>query len=125
MAGRRRRLTRKDFARGLYGYHDPTAGIGAAPARSALTLRLVLAAFGLLFCTGAACFAFAAGLNVLGYILALLAVIALVDLAWVAYRKYRGEPGIAASSRGQGSSAGVRRVAAIADDAPSGQRGVL
>jgi len=47
---------------------NPTAGIGGAPARSAPTPRLVLAAFGLLFCTGAAWFAFAAGLNVLGYI---------------------------------------------------------
>src|SRR5215217_1743707 len=79
MARRQRRLTRNDFERGLYGYHDPIAGIGGAPARSAPSLRLVLAAFGLLFCTGAAWFAFAAGLNVLGYIyiLALPAVISI------------------------------------------------
>ncbi|HEY3262419.1 MAG TPA: DUF6343 family protein [Pseudonocardiaceae bacterium] len=94
MAKQRRRLTREDFERGLDDYHDPTAGIGgAAPARSALTLRLVLAAFGLLFCAGAAWFAFAAGLGWLGIVLAVLAVIALGDLGWVAYRKYRGEPG--------------------------------
>ena len=39
-------------------YHDPTAGIaGAAPARSALTLRLILAVFGLVVCAvGAALF---------------------------------------------------------------------
>jgi len=94
MTKRRRRLTREDFERGLDDYHDPTAGIGgAAPARSALTLRLVLAAFGLLFCAGAAWFAFAAGLRWLGVVMVALAVIALVDLGWVAYRKHRGEPG--------------------------------
>jgi hypothetical protein len=94
MARQRRRLTREDFERGLEDYHDPTAGIGgASPARSALTLRLVLAAFGLVFCTGAAWFAFAAGLEWLGVVLVILAVIALVDLVWVAYRKRRGEPG--------------------------------
>ncbi len=94
MARQRRRLTREDFERGLDDYHDPTAGFGgAAPARSALTLRLVLAAFGLVFCTGAAGFALAAGLGWLGVVLAVLAVAALVDLGWVAYRKYRGEPG--------------------------------
>jgi hypothetical protein len=91
---RRERLTREDYERGLYDYHDPTAGVGgAAPARSALTLRLVLAAFGLVFCAGAAWFAFAAGLTVLGIALVAFAVIALVDLGWVAYRKHRGEPG--------------------------------
>jgi Family of unknown function (DUF6343) len=94
MARQRRRLTREDFERGLDDYHDPTAGFGgAAPARSALTLRLVLAAFGLVFCTGAAGFAFAAGLEWLGVVLVVLAAAALVDLSWVAYRKYRGEPG--------------------------------
>jgi Family of unknown function (DUF6343) len=94
MARQRRRLTREDFERGLDDYHDPTAGIGgASPARSALTLRLVLAAFGLVFCAGAAWFAFAAGLEWLGVVLVILAVIALVDLGWVAYRKRRGEPG--------------------------------
>ena len=41
------------YHRGLPGYHDPTAGIGgAAPATSALTLRLWLALFGLVTCTG-------------------------------------------------------------------------
>jgi hypothetical protein len=39
-------------------YHDSTAGfVGAPPARSALTLRLILASFGLLACgLGAAAF---------------------------------------------------------------------
>jgi hypothetical protein len=37
------------------GYHDPFAGIGgAAPARSALTLRIVLAGSGLLLCSAGA-----------------------------------------------------------------------
>ena len=37
--------------KGREGYHDPFAGIaGAAPARSPLTLRLVLATFGLVVC---------------------------------------------------------------------------
>lgn len=90
----RRRHTRADYERGLYDYHDPTAGIGgAAPTRSALTLRLVLAAFGLVFCAGAAWFAFVAGLWWFGAVLAVLAIIAAVDLGWVAHRKRRGEPG--------------------------------
>ena len=40
---------------GREGYHDPLAGVaGAAPARSALTLRIVLATFGLLVCAAGA-----------------------------------------------------------------------
>ena len=86
--------TRADYERGLPDHHDPTAGFGgASPALSALTLRAVLAAFGLVFCAGAAWFAFAAGVPVLGWVLAVLAVVALVDLAWVLHRKRRGEPG--------------------------------
>ncbi len=86
--------SRADYERGLPDHHDPTAGIGgAAPARSALTLRAVLAAFGLVFCVGAAWFAFAAGLAVVGWVAAAVAVIALVDLVVVLNRKRRGEPG--------------------------------
>lgn len=89
--------TRADYERGLPDYHDPTAGFaGAPPARSALTLRAVLAAFGLLFSAGAAAFSFAVGLpelTVVGWVLVLVAVIALVDLLWVLHRKRRGEPG--------------------------------
>ena len=66
---------------------------GAAPARSALTLRAVLAMFGLLFAGGAAWLGFAAGMPVLGWVMVAVAVIALVDLAVVLYRKRRGEPG--------------------------------
>jgi hypothetical protein len=90
----RRRHTRADYERGLHDYHDPTAGFGgAAPTRSALTLRAVLAAFGLVFAGGAAWIGFAGGLHVLGWSMVVVAVIALGDLAWVLYRKHRGEPG--------------------------------
>ena len=64
-----------------------------APPRSALTLRAVLAAFGLVFCVGAAWIAFAGGLTAIGWVAAVVAVIALVDLAVVLNRKRRGEPG--------------------------------
>jgi hypothetical protein len=88
------RRTRADYERGLPDYHDPTAGIGgAAPARSALTLRAVLAAFGLVFAVGAAWFGFAAGFALIGWAMVVVAIIALVDLAWVLHRKSRGEPG--------------------------------
>jgi hypothetical protein len=89
-----RRRSRADFERGLPDHHDPTAGIGgAAPARSALTLRAVLATFGLLVCAAGAWFAFAAGFTVVGWILAVVAVVAVVDLGVVLNRKRRGEPG--------------------------------
>ena len=83
------------YGKGLPGYHDPTAGIGgAAPARSALTLRLWLALFGL-----AAWTAIAIWLVVLRapatfvVVTALLAVLALVDIGVILRRKRRGEPG--------------------------------
>ena len=88
------RRTRADYERGLPGYHDPTAGFGGAPpARSALTLRAVLAVFGLLFCAVAAVLMIRSDLVALGVALALLAAVALVDLGWVIHRKRRGEPG--------------------------------
>lgn len=85
----------RDFYRqGLDGYHDPTEGIGGAPpARSALTLRLWLAGFGLVFCGVAAGIAAWAGAGVLAAALGVLAAIAVLDLGWVAHRKRRGEPG--------------------------------
>jgi lysozyme family protein len=89
-----RRRTRADYERGLPGYHDPTAGVGgSSPARSALTLRAALAAFGLVVSAGGAWFAFGAGLTPLAWALVVVAVIALADLVWVLYRKQRGEPG--------------------------------
>ncbi|MCP2256685.1 hypothetical protein LX15_000368 [Streptoalloteichus tenebrarius] len=94
MARSKRKLTREEYERGLYDYHDPTARFGGAPpARSALTLRLWLAGFGVLFCAGAAALAFAAGLAWLGWVLVVLAVVGLVDFGWVVHRKRRGEPG--------------------------------
>jgi Family of unknown function (DUF6343) len=76
-------------------YHDPTAGIGGAPpARSALTLRLLLAAFGLLACTaGAVVFLVVVSQPVIAAAWAFLAAVALADMAVVARRKLRGEPG--------------------------------
>jgi hypothetical protein len=92
--GDRERRTRADYERGLPGYHDPTAGIGGStPARSALTLRAVLAIFGLVVSAGGAWFAFRAGLPGFAWVLVAVAVVALVDLVWILIRKGRGEPG--------------------------------
>jgi hypothetical protein len=89
-----RRRTRVDYERGLPGYHDPTAGFGgSSPARSALTLRAVLAGFGLIFCAGTAALMIISGLTVWSVVFAVLAAVALVDLGWVIHRKRRGEPG--------------------------------
>jgi hypothetical protein len=76
-------------------YHDPTAGIGGAPpARSALTLRLILAAFGLLACTaGAVVFVVVVSEPAISGIWAFFAAVAIVDMTVVARRKLRGEPG--------------------------------
>ena len=77
------------------GYHDPTATIGGAvPARSALTLRLILAAVGLLACTAWAVGNAAVGGQAwLTAVLAVLALVALVDIVLMVRRKRRGEPG--------------------------------
>jgi membrane protein YdbS with pleckstrin-like domain len=64
------------------------------PPRSALTLRLVLAAFGLIVCVGAAViFTFSGLPPALIVVAVLLAVVAAVDLVVVITRKARGEPG--------------------------------
>jgi hypothetical protein len=64
------------------------------PPRSALTLRLVLATFGLIVCTGAAVTFASAGLPApLIVVAVLLAVVAAVDLAVIIWRKAHGEPG--------------------------------
>jgi hypothetical protein len=96
MSEPRRRRSREDYQRGLPDHHDPTAGFGGAPpARSALTLRLVLATFGLLFCLGAGLFWLSTDdLPVWpAVVLFVLAAVAAVDLVVVARRKRRGEPG--------------------------------
>jgi membrane protein implicated in regulation of membrane protease activity len=79
----------------LPDHHDPTAGVGgAAPAQSALTLRLVLAAFGLVVCVAGGIVVLAAGAPLwFSVVLFVLAAVALVDLVVVARRKLRGEPG--------------------------------
>jgi hypothetical protein len=77
------------------GHHDPNHGVGGAPpARSALTLRLVLATVGLLAC------GIWAVLNHRGdgplwltVLLTVLSLVAVVDIAVVTRRKARGEPG--------------------------------
>ena len=94
MNGPRRPRSRKDYEQGLPDYHDPTAGFaGAPPARSALTLRLVLAVFGLVVCTAGGIGFLAAGMAVWAVVLLVLAAIALVDIVVIVRRKARGEPG--------------------------------
>jgi Flp pilus assembly protein TadB len=86
---------RSDRSAARPGYHDPTAGIaGAAPARSALTLRAVLAAFGIVTCSVAVVIFLVLGLPAwLVVVFAVAAVIGVVDLVVVVKRKARGEPG--------------------------------
>lgn len=89
-----RRRTRADYERGLPGYHDPTARVaGSTPGRSALTLRAVLATFGLVFCVVGAVVALRAELPWFAVALGVTGLVALIDLAWIGWRKYRGEPG--------------------------------
>jgi hypothetical protein len=87
--------SREDYERGLPDYHDPTAGFGgAAPAQSALTLRAVLAVFGLLVCVaGGVAFLVVDAPVWLAVVLFGLAAVAAVDLVVVLRRKARGEPG--------------------------------
>jgi Flp pilus assembly protein TadB len=91
----REERSRKDYEQGLPDYHDPTAGFGGAPpAQSALTLRLVLAAFGLVVCVAGGIVLLVADVPVwIAVVLFVLAGVALVDLVIVARRKARGEPG--------------------------------
>ena len=85
---------RDDFPGGIPASQPTAPEGGAGAARSALTLRLVLAGFGLVVCTVFAVLAFAADVPVVfPVVLLLLAVVALVDLVVVARRKLRGEPG--------------------------------
>jgi hypothetical protein len=83
------------YRRGLPGHHDPTAGIGgAAPAISALTLRLWLAVFGFVICTAFAIWVYLINAPI-GFVAVLLtlAAVAVIDLAVILRRKRRGEPG--------------------------------
>jgi membrane protein YdbS with pleckstrin-like domain len=74
---------------------DPTAGFaGAPPAQSALTLRLVLAVFGLVVCIAGGLGWLATGLPAWpGVVLLVLGAVAVVDIVVIIRRKARGEPG--------------------------------
>jgi hypothetical protein len=80
--------------KGPEGYHDPFAGIGgAAPARSALTLRIVLATFGLVVCAASAVALWVADAPTeFPAIAAMFGLVALVDLGVVIRRKLNSEP---------------------------------
>jgi membrane protein implicated in regulation of membrane protease activity len=95
MSEPRRPRSREDYEEGLPDHHDPTAGFGgAAPARSALTLRLVLAVFGLVVCVAGGILFLAVGLPVwTAVVLFGAAAVALVDIGVIVRRKARGEPG--------------------------------
>lgn len=95
MSDRDSQRTRAGVERGRPDHHDPTAGIGgAAPAQSALTLRLVLALFGLVVCTGGGFLLWRTPVPaVFAVALWVLALVALIDIGVVARRKARGEPG--------------------------------
>ena len=96
MSDPNRPRSREDYARGLPDHHDPTAGLGGAPpARSALTLRLGLAIFGLIICTGGGILMLRADPVPIAFpiVLFVLAAIAVVDIVVILRRKARGEPG--------------------------------
>ena len=91
----RRDRSREDYERGLPDHHDPTAGFGGAPpAQSALTLRLILAVFGLVVCLAGGVVVLLSPLPAwFGIALLVLAAVAAVDLVVILRRKARGEPG--------------------------------
>jgi hypothetical protein len=91
----RRPRSREDYEKGLPDYHDPTAGFaGAAPAQSALTLRLLLALFGLVVCVAGGIGWLATELPAWpAVVLFVLAAVAVVDIGVIVRRKARGEPG--------------------------------
>ena len=87
--------TEHGYKAGLPDHHDPTSQVGGAPrALSALTLRAILAAFGVLACTAlAVVLATSEAPVALVVLMALLGLVAAVDLVIVLRRKRRGEPG--------------------------------
>ncbi len=91
----KRSASKKRYRKGLPGYHDPTAGVGgAAPAISALTLRLVLAVFGLVVCTAFAVWLYLIDAPIMFVVVLLaLAAVAVIDIVIIVRRKQRGEPG--------------------------------
>ncbi|AIJ20465.1 DUF6343 family protein [Amycolatopsis thermoflava] len=91
---RERPRSREEYQRGLPDYHDPTAGFGgAAPAYSALTLRIWLAAIGILLAAGAGFLFATIEMWWVTVLMGLVVVGLVIDLAWVVHRKRRGEPG--------------------------------
>jgi hypothetical protein len=111
MVAEKRRRSREDYERGLPDYHDPTAGFGgAAPARSALTLRAVLAAFGLVISAVGAGISFGNGFAVIGWVLIAVAVVAFIDLIVILARKRRGEPGWELNAPARGAPSGLTAV---------------
>ncbi len=91
-----RKRTREEYERGLPDYHDPTAGFGGAPpAQSALTLRLILAIFGLVVCVvgGIVLLPLEPVPVAFPVVLFVLGAIAAVDIVVILRRKARGEPG--------------------------------
>jgi Flp pilus assembly protein TadB len=85
---------RADFPRGIPDSARTLQEGGAANARSALTLRLVLAGFGLVLCVVLGVLALDSDVSpAYAVVLFVLAAVALVDLVVVARRKLRGEPG--------------------------------
>src|SRR3954447_14904636 len=94
--------SREEYERGPPAPHVPTAGFGGAPpAQSALTLRLVLAGFGLVVCVASGIVLLVAGAPVwiargpvwVAAARCWLPPIPVVALVVVARRKARGEPG--------------------------------
>ena len=91
----RRNRTRRDTSAGLPDHHNPLRGVGgAAPALSALRLRLVLAGVGGVFAiVGAIAVGSVGAPWWIVLILVLVAVSAVVDIAVIMRRLRRGEPG--------------------------------
>jgi hypothetical protein len=91
-----KKRTREEYEQGLPDYHDPTAGFaGARPAQSALTLRLILAVFGLVICVAGGIFLLQLDPVPVAFpiVLFVLAAVAAVDIVVILRRKARGEPG--------------------------------
>jgi membrane protein YdbS with pleckstrin-like domain len=76
-------------------YHDPTAGIGGAPAAaSALTLRILLASAAVVACVaGIVLTILVSGPAALIVLLAIVAATAIVDLWVITLRRRRGRSG--------------------------------
>ncbi len=75
------------------GYHDPTTALGGTPALSPLTLRLRLAALGLVLSLIGAVVFTALDLAPIALAFGVVAVTAVIDLGVIQRRRRRGEPG--------------------------------